>query len=81
MSKVATNVLHQVHPFHKFGRIAPNAAHFANSLKLKSFLKAIPAHPVSEDYAATLNGGWQMLGNDQYGDCVAVGWANLRRLI
>ena len=22
-----------------------------------------------------------MLGNDQYGDCVAVGWANLRRLI
>ena len=22
-----------------------------------------------------------MLGNDQYGDCVAVTWANLRRLV
>jgi hypothetical protein len=28
-----------------------------------------------------MGGGWQMLGNDDYGDCVPVTWANLRRLV
>ena len=39
----------------------------------------VPVHPAADDYLARLS-GWQMLGNDQYGDCVAVTWANLRRL-
>jgi hypothetical protein len=41
----------------------------------------VPAHPVAVDQLARLKGGWQMLGNDQYGDCVAVTWANVRRLV
>jgi hypothetical protein len=40
----------------------------------------IPDHPFSEDYLSKLQ-NWQMLGNDQYGDCVAVTWANMRRLV
>jgi hypothetical protein len=40
-----------------------------------------PEHPVRADYLAALNGGWGMLGNDRYGDCVAVTWANMRRLV
>jgi hypothetical protein len=40
---------------------------------------AVPEHPADDDYLAALS-GWQMLGNDAYGDCVAVTWANLRRL-
>lgn len=39
----------------------------------------VPAHPAADDYLARLS-NWQMLGNDTYGDCVAVTWANLRRL-
>jgi hypothetical protein len=52
------------------------------SLKLGNYLTGIvPAVPPGEDYLAALNGGWQMLGNDTYGDCVAVTWANVRRLV
>jgi hypothetical protein len=40
----------------------------------------IPPHPDREDYLAALS-DWQMLGNDQAGDCVAVTWANFRRLV
>ncbi len=40
----------------------------------------VPPHPVAADYLTRL-GGWQMLGNDQYGDCVGVTWANTRRLV
>jgi hypothetical protein len=42
--------------------------------------RSVPAHPKTEDYLASL-ADWAMLGNDQAGDCVAVTWANLRRLI
>lgn len=42
---------------------------------------AVPQHPAAEDYLAALGGGWQMLGNDKVGDCVAVTWANVRRLV
>lgn len=42
-------------------------------------LRATPAHPESVDYLAIP--GWEMLGNDRYGDCVAVTWANARRLL
>ncbi|MDQ2876231.1 MAG: hypothetical protein M3Y33_16135 [Actinomycetota bacterium] len=41
----------------------------------------IPAHPVTEDYLAALNGGWQVLGNDIAGNCNAVTWAGMRRLV
>lgn len=67
----------------KYGRRTPKQA---PALELKSFLKAgitasaVPAHPASEDYLATLK-GWNMLGNDVAGDCVAVTWANFRRLV
>lgn len=61
----------------KFGRKAPKKA---PALRLASFLAAVPAHPQRTDYLAPLP-GWQMLGNDQYGDCVAVTWANVRRLM
>jgi hypothetical protein len=50
-------------------------------LKLASFLKAgaVPDHPSTVDYGAAIN-DWQMLGNDRWGDCVAVTWANNRYL-
>jgi hypothetical protein len=63
----------------KLGRRAPKRA---PSLRLAHYLTgAVPSVPASEDYLAALRGGWQMLGNDQYGDCVAVTWANVRRLV
>jgi hypothetical protein len=45
------------------------------------FTGIVPAHPAAADYLARLGGGWQMLGNDIAGDCVAVTWANMRRLV
>lgn len=63
----------------KYGRRAPKRA---AALQLKDYLTGVvPSVPANEDYLAGLNGGWQMLGNDQYGDCVAVTWANVRRLV
>lgn len=41
----------------------------------------VPDHPAAVDYLAALGGGWELLGNDQAGDCVAVTWANIRRLV
>ena len=53
----------------------------APSLKFADYrLEAAPAHPAAVDYLATLD-NWQMLGNDSKGDCVAVTWANTRRLV
>lgn len=50
-------------------------------LELKNYLTgAVPSHPSSQDYLKKLS-NWQMLGNDQYGDCVSVTWANTRRLV
>ena len=66
-------------PSYRFGRRAPTNA---PALKLGPLLTGIvPAHPASEDYLATLRGGWQMGDNDQYGTCVPVTWANIRRLV
>jgi hypothetical protein len=48
-------------------------------LRLAKYLTGLPAFP-PVDYLSRLS-GWQMLGNDQYGDCVAVTWANTRRLV
>lgn len=64
----------------KFGRKTPNPERFARSILFSHILKAVPTHPISQDYLASLS-NWQMLGNDQYGDCVAVGWANMRRFL
>jgi len=45
----------------------------------RSLTGVLPEYPATADYLDQLS-GWQMLGNDTYGDCVAVTWANLRRL-
>jgi hypothetical protein len=63
----------------KYGRRAPKRAPM---LQLGPLLTGIvPEHPVAADYLAELDGGWAMLGNDLAGDCVAVTWANVRRLV
>jgi hypothetical protein len=62
----------------KYGRRPPKRA---PALKFGSFQSGqAPAHPPTEDYLAQLS-GWQMLGNDVAGDCNAVTWANMRRLV
>jgi len=61
-----------------YGRRPPTNA---PALRLGSFLqREVPSHPSAEDYLAELD-HWQMLGNDMAGDCNAVTWANLRRLV
>ena len=69
-----------VHPGHGIcGRRPPKRAPV---LRLGPLLTGVvPAHPVAADYLARLGGRWQMLGNDQAGNCVAVTWANVRRLV
>lgn len=63
---------------YKLGRRSPKGApaiHLSNVLT-----GVVPVIPPSEDYLARLS-GWEMLGNDRYGDCVAVTWSNVRRLV
>ncbi len=62
----------------KYGRRAPKNA--PAILFSSIFSGQVPAHPVSQDNLAGLS-GWRMLLNDTYGDCVAVTWANQRRLV
>lgn len=63
---------------YKYGRRPPKNA---PALKFRSFLASTaPAYPPSEDYLTKLS-NWQMLGNDVAGDCNAVAWANMRRLV
>jgi len=63
----------------KYGRRTPKRA---PAIQLGPLLTGVvPDHPASADYLAVLNGGWQMLSNSTYGDCVAVTWANERRLV
>lgn len=51
----------------KTGRRSPKNA---PALELSRFLTGvIPVHPASENYGLDFT-GWQMLGNDQYGDCI-----------
>ena len=61
----------------KYGRRDPKRS---PSLKLAGFIRAVPDHPLSEDYLANLS-NWQMLGNNKYGDCAWVAWANSRRFL
>jgi hypothetical protein len=66
------------HTARRYGRKAPKRA---PAIQLSRALTGVvPAHPAAADYLARLS-DWQMLGNDQYGDCVAVTWANVRRLV
>lgn len=64
----------------KYGRREPSnkpAIRFGDILRTGA---TIPPHPASEDYLARLT-NWAMLGNDKAGNCVAVAWANFRRLV
>jgi hypothetical protein len=64
---------------YKYGRRPPKNA---PALELANFLAggAVPPHPPHEDYLNNFP-SWDMLGNDKAGDCNAVTWANMRRLI
>lgn len=63
----------------KLGRRRPDPSRPA--LRLGPLLTGtVPPHPFAEDYLARL-AGWQVLGNDIAGDCNAVTWANMRRLV
>lgn len=60
-----------------YGRRPPKNA---PALQLGRLLTGVvPEHPVAADYLSSI-GGWQMLGNDQYGDCVAVALGNIRKV-
>jgi len=67
-------------PNKKYGRKPPKNAPALHFRSIRNLGVTIPSHPTSEDYLKSLP-GWQMLGNDQYGDCVAVTWANERRIV
>jgi hypothetical protein len=63
---------------YKYGRRSPKNA---PALRFSRFMAStVPAYPPQVDYLAKLS-GWQMLGNDVAGDCNAVTWANMRRLV
>lgn len=63
---------------YKYGRRPPKNT---PALKFRSILaSAVPVFPAQEDYLGKLS-GWQVLGNDVAGDCNAVTWANMRRLV
>jgi hypothetical protein len=66
------------HPTRKVGRKPPKNE---PALKLGPLLTGVlPAHPGTVDYGKAFT-GWKMLGNDQYGDCVAVATANMRACV
>ncbi|SEC05058.1 hypothetical protein SAMN04490357_1054 [Streptomyces misionensis] len=61
----------------KYGRRAPKRAAAIPFSRIRT--GQIPTHPVPIDHLGAT--GWEMLGNDRAGDCVAVTWANVRRLV
>jgi len=63
----------------KYGKRSPKGAPAIDIAPLLTGV--IPPHPVAVDYIAAMDGGWQMLGNDIAGDCAAVTWANVRRMV
>lgn len=60
----------------KTGRRPPTGA---PALKLAQLSAVLPPHPATYTDGAGPK-EWLMLGNDQYGDCVAVTWATQRRI-
>lgn len=63
----------------RYGRRAPSNRPAVRFADIRTGA-VIPAHPATEDYLSHLS-NWAMLGNDTAADCVAVTWANMRRLI
>ena len=65
-------------PTFRYGRRPPKNA---PALRLAPLLTGVLPAPASHvDYGTDFT-GWQMLGNDVAGDCVAVTWANQRALV
>lgn len=62
----------------RYGRL-PNDPTRPRIRLARSLTGILPDYPAADDNLAALD-RWQMLGNDSLGDCVAVTWANLRRL-
>lgn len=62
----------------RYGKRPPKRAAALDFTPL--FTGVLPAHPDRVDYLTQLS-GWEMLGNDVAGDCVAVTWSNFRRLV
>jgi hypothetical protein len=50
-------------------------------MRFGQFKSGAGVTPFAADYLKPLDGSWKMLGNDHYGDCEAVRWANHRFLI
>jgi hypothetical protein len=74
----ANMILTMTTPGRKYGRRPPKNA---PALRLAPLLTGtLPAPPIQVDYGKDFT-GWQMLGNDVAGDCVAVTWANQRVLV
>lgn len=65
----------------KYGRKPPKNAPAIKFAKIRRTDSPAIVPPASIDYLEALNDVWQMLGNDQYGDCVAVTWANVRLIM
>ncbi|BEP15189.1 hypothetical protein acdb102_35000 [Acidothermaceae bacterium B102] len=61
-----------------YGRRPPKRA--AALLLGPTLTGTLPPAPANVDYGTAFP-GWQMLGNDAAGDCVAVTWANQRALV
>lgn len=68
-----------IHQALHYGRRKPKNA---PAIHLRSILRTtqVPVHPAMVDYLQRLV-AWLMLGNNLAGDCVAVTWANVRRLV
>src|ERR1019366_5115641 len=74
----ATRILAMTTPMLRYGRRPPKNA---PALRLAPLLAGVLLPPPSHvDYGTDFT-GWQMLGNDVAGDCVAVTWANQRALV
>ena len=66
----------------RYGRRPPKRAPAMQFSRWRLTAPGAPlGYPVAADYLAQLHGGWQVLGNGEAGDCVAVTWANARRLV
>lgn len=66
----------------QLGRKKPDPVHLEKSLRFANFVKPVlPPYPLVDnnfdDYGLT---NWPVLGNDRWGDCVAVAIAHLTRL-
>jgi hypothetical protein len=63
---------------YKLGRNSPSRK---PALLFRRYIASIPNYPIVADYLSIIKDNLQMLGNDNYGDCVAVAIANERFLV